>query len=184
MAARKQVSIRQAVLDFLEKHQPAIVDQRTLYQIRRHAVAVTGQAKPPSSAYLIDILLETEVPVDRTIGGIPTDLRGKVRTGDLEEARQSLLAMAREYAMAPDPQRASDVRRAVMRTKNHLKLALARGLGPEKRAEREEIFEWLLVWLENPVIFEPWMAVREHRRSGRSPAPRSDRPNRTPSATS
>lgn len=184
MAARTQVSIRRAVLDFLDKHRPAVVDQATLYQIRRHAVAVTGRPKAPSSEYLLDILLGTEVPVDRAIGGIPTDLRGKVRIGNLEEARQSLLAMAREYAMASDPRRASDVRRAVMRTKNHLKFALARGIGPEGRAVKEEIFEWLLVWLENPGIFEPWMAVRERRRSGRSPAPQGDRPNRKPSATS
>ena len=184
MAARKQVSIRQAVLDFLDKHRPAIVDRGTLHQIRRHAVAVTGRPKPPSSEYLLDILLGTEVQVDRTIGGIPTDLRGKVQTGNLDEARKSLLAMAREYAMASDPQRASDVRRAVMRTKNHLKVALARGIGPEQRAAKEEIFKWLLVWLENPSIFEPWIDVRERRGTGRSPAPHDDRPHRDPSEAS
>ncbi len=110
---------------------------------------------------MLEILLATEVPVDRAIGGIPTDLRGKVRTANLGEAKQSLLAMAREYATAPDAQRASDVRQAVMRTKNHLKLALARGIRAEKRAAKEEILEWLLVWLENPGVFEPWLAVRE-----------------------
>ena len=182
MAARTQVSIRQAVLDFLDKQRPVIVDRRTLDQIRRHAVTVTGRPKPPSSEYLLDILLETEVSVDRTIGGIPTDLRGKVQTGNLDEARQSLLAMAREYAMASDRQRASDVRRAVMRTKNHLKLALARRIGPEKRAVKEEIFKWLLVWLENPDIFELWIEVRERRRTARRPAPHGDRPHRKPSA--
>lgn len=183
MAARTRVSVRRAVLDFLKERRPAIVDLETLNQIRRYTVAVTGRAKPPSSEYLLDILLETEVPVDRAIGGIPPDLRGKVRTGNLDVARQSLLELAREYAMARDPGRASDVRRAVMRTKTHLKLALARGIGPRKRAVKQEIFEWLLVWLENPGIFEPWLDIRERRRSGQSPAPHGNRPNGKPSAT-
>lgn len=163
MAGRKRTSIRQAVLDFLETHRPSMVDRETLRRIRNHAAAATRRHKPPSPAYVLDILLDTEVPVDRAIGGIPTDLRGKLRTGNLAEAKRSLLAMAREYATAPDLQRASDVRRAVMRTKNHLRLALARGTVAEKREVKQEILKWLLVWLEHPGIFEPWLAVRESK---------------------
>ena len=125
-----------------------------------HVDAVTRRPKPPSSAYLLDVLLRTDVPVDRTIGGIPIDLRGRVRIDNLAQAKRSLLDMAREHAKAPSAQRAEDVRRAVLRTKNHLKLALSRTISPQKRATKQEIYQWLLVWLENPGIFESWVALR------------------------
>ena len=167
MAGRKPTSVRGAVLEYLSTHRPGIVDRNTLQGIRLHVGAVTQRAKPPSSAYLLDILLQTDTPVDRTIGGIPVDLRGKIRIDDLAQAKQSLLDMSREYAEASSAQRARDVRRAVMRTKNHLKLALTGTISPRKRAVKREIYEWLLVWLENPGVFESWVALR----TSKSPDP-------------
>ena len=161
MAARKARSVRAAVLEFLEEQSPAIVDRGALDRIRRHIAATCNRRRPPSKAYVLDILLSTDVPVDRAVGGIPVDLRGRVRTKSLEDTKRSLIEMTREYEAAPDRQRAGDVRRAVVRTKDHLKLALAGGISPEKRPAKEEILRWLLVWLENPGIFESWVAVRE-----------------------
>jgi hypothetical protein len=31
----------------------------------------------------------------------------------------------------------------------------------EKRRQRAEMVEWMLVWLENPGIFESWVALRK-----------------------
>lgn len=183
MADQRRVSVRQAVLAYLDKRKPAIVDRRTFLRIRRHAARATGRSKLPSPAYLLDVLLDTEVPVDAAIGGIPTDLRGRVRIGDLEEAKESLLAMTREYVAAPDPQRASDVRRAVVRTKDHLKLGIPRGMSEEKQRVKGVILEWLLVWLENPTIFEPWVEAWEVRLSEQGPASSRDRPSRARNAT-
>ena len=165
MAGRKAISVRAAVLDYLSTHRPEIVDRETFRKIRFHVGALTRRPKPPSSAYLLDILLRTDTPVDRTIGGIPLDLRGRVLIDDLAQAKSSLLDMAREYENAPSIQRATDVRRAVLRTKNHLKLALSRTVSPGKRAAKQEIYQWLLVWLENPGIFESWVALRRTKDS-------------------
>ena len=170
MRARKARSVRAAVIEFLTEQTPAIVDRGALDRIRRHIAATCNRPRPPSKSYILDILLSTDVPVDRAIGGIPVDLRGRVRTASLEDTKRSLLEMTREYEAAPDRRRAGDVRRAVVRTKDHLKLALAGGISPEKRPAKEETLRWLLVWLENPGIFESWVALREMGRRSRRPA--------------
>lgn len=161
MPTEKQPSVRGAIMQYLEEHRPERVDVRTLQQIRQHVASRVQRARQPSKAYILEVLLSTPVEVDPGIGGIPADLRGKVRTGSLEQARQSLLAMSREYAQAPDKPRAADVRRAVLRSKQHTKLALAGRMDGDKRKVKQEILEWLLVWLENPAVFESWLAVRE-----------------------
>ncbi len=68
--------------------------------------------------------------------------------------------MARAYAAAEDAVRAEDVRRAVRNAKDRLKLILRRNLAPEKRRVKEEILRWMLAWLENPQVFETWVALR------------------------
>ncbi len=153
-------------MEYLEEHRPERVDARTLQHIREHVASHVRRTRQPAREYLLDVLLSTPVEVDRHIGGIPPDLRGKVRTGSLEEARQSLLAMSREYAQSPDKSRAADVHGAVLRSKQHTKLALASRMDGDKRKVKQEILEWLLVWLENPAIFESWLSVRESKRQG------------------
>ena len=167
MAGPRRPTIRGAVLDYLEMHRPEVVDREAFWQIRKHVAAVLQRPEPPSRRYILDILLETDIAVDRAIGGFPVGLRGKVRTGDAESAKRSLLAMAAEYSKLADAAGKGDVRRAVLHTKNHIKLALARSMSPGKREVKQEIYEWLLVWLENPGIFEAWLAARESRSSGR-----------------
>ena len=34
-------------------------------------------------------------------------------------------------------------------------------LAPEKRAHKEEMAQWMLVWLENPEVFPAWVAARK-----------------------
>ena len=160
MASRSQPSVRSAVLSYLDQHQPEIVGRNELSEICRHVLTTVDRSKPPSDSYLLSVLLDTEVEVDRAIGGLPLDLRKHIVVNDLEACRDALVALAREYSEASDLVRAHDVRRAVLRTKEHLGLALARGAGSEKLAVQREAFEWLRVWLENPVVFEAWSALR------------------------
>ena len=46
-------------------------------------------------------------------------------------------------------------RRAEMISKNEK-------VAPEKRAEKQEIAEWFTIWLQNPAIFEGWVALRQN----------------------
>ena len=45
-------------------------------------------------------------------------------------------------------------RRAQMISKNEK-------VAPEKRAEKQEIAEWFTIWLQNPEVFESWVALRQ-----------------------
>ena len=160
MSSASTPTIKSVVLDYLRRIQPAIVDSDVFDAIRREVVRAVNPDKAPSEAYLMDILHGTDVEVDRQLGGIPPDLRHQVKTATLSGAKRSLVAMSEEYARAPDATRAEDVRRAVRQAKDKLKLVLTRKLAPEKRSVKEEVLQWMLVWLENPMVFESWVAVR------------------------
>jgi len=32
---------------------------------------------------------------------------------------------------------------------------------PEKKAQKDEMAQWLLVWLENPEVFPAWVEIRK-----------------------
>ena len=164
-ASPKCRSVRGAVLEYLAQRKPAVVGRGELLQIRRHVLSHVKRTKAPSDRYLLSILLETSVEVDRAIGGLPVDLRAKIPVGDLAACKQSLVELARQYCSAAEPSRASDVRRAVRRTKDHLGLALRRASSPNKLSAQREAFRWLTAWLENPTVFEAWVEVRERSRS-------------------
>ncbi len=164
----KRESVRGAVLEYLALRKPAVVGRRELLEIRRHVLSHVKRPKAPADSYLLSILLETSVEVDRAIGGLPVDLRTKIPVGDLAACKRSLSELARQYCSAADPSRASDVRRAVRRTKDHLGLALRRSNSLHKLSAQREAFRWLTAWLENPTVFEAWVEVREQSRARQS----------------
>jgi hypothetical protein len=50
----------------------------------------------------------------------------------------------------------------VLTGKEHARLAARRpGLPPERRAEKQEMASWMLIWLENPPIFPMWLELRK-----------------------
>lgn len=164
-ASSKRQSVRGAVLEYLALRKPAVVGRRELLEIRRHVLSQVKRTKAPSDRYLLSILLETSVEVDRAIGGLPVDLRTKIPVDDLAACKQSLIELAGQYCGAADPSRASDVRRSVRRTKDHLDLALRRASSPHKLSAQREAYRWLTAWLENPTVFEAWVEVRERSRA-------------------
>ncbi len=165
MAARGRPSVRGAVLDYLARHKPALIGRAELREIRKHVLTEVERTKPVSDRYLLSILLETTVEVDRAIGGLPVDLRRKIPVSDLAACKRSLIDLARQYSSTDDPARASDLRRAVRRTREHLDLALARASSPSKLSVQRETLQWLRTWLENPIVFEAWVEVRERSRA-------------------
>jgi hypothetical protein len=160
MSVKPVATIKGVVLDYLARNQPKCVSEAEFNAIRREVIATLKRQRPPSDSYLMDILLTTEVDIDRSLGGIPVDLRNKVHTASYEQAKASLLVMAEEYADAADAVRAEDVRRTVRRAKDRVRLLLRGGLSPEKRQAKQEILEWMLVWLENPLVLESWIEIR------------------------
>jgi hypothetical protein len=94
---------------------------------------------------------------------------GSVRLSSFEELEAWLIEMEAIYAAATTSQdrvRVKECRRAVINAKYRARLAARNPkVDPEKRKQKEEMAEWLLVWLENPGIFESWAALRKQAKA-------------------
>jgi hypothetical protein len=160
----RRPSIKSFIINYLEKTDTRLVDRRVLAEICRQANRELQREKPVSRSYVLDVLSETQVEIDRALGGLPVDLRGRVHFHDFEAAASSLAEMTREYEaarQAQDKVRAEDCRRAVRKGKDRLKLLLRRsGLPAEKRQQKQELIDWFLVWLEAPPLFPAWLEAR------------------------
>lgn len=154
------MTIKAVVLDFVEGVES--VGREEIEALEREVVAKAG--RPTSRRYLLDLLLKTEVEIERSVGGFPVDLRGRAHTRDAEAATASLIELAEEYSQARvsgDTVRAEDCRRAVRHAKERLLLTLRRkGLSSQKRQEKDEIRQWFVVWLETPELFSDWIRLR------------------------
>ena len=112
---------------------------------------------PISENYLRDLLQATGLPIAQPFGG--------VRQSSFEDLEASLLEMEKEYSKAvasDDRKRALACRRAVIQAKDRARLVSRNPkVDSEKRRQRAEMVEWMLVWLENPGIFGSWVALRK-----------------------
>ena len=59
-----------------------------------------------------------------------------------------------------DRERRKRCRAVVIEAKDHAKLAMHRAKSEELRAKKQEMVQWMLVWLENPGIFNDWVSLR------------------------
>ncbi len=159
-----QPTIKSLVLRYLEERRPTSVDEGVLSSIAAEIRSTLRRGTPVSRSYLLQVLATTTVEISRSLGGLPVDLRHRVHFGDADRAAATLLEMQREYAAARDSgdrERAWGVRRAVRQAKDRLRLVLRRpSFSVDKRAEKEELLVWFLVWLENPEVFAPWLKLR------------------------
>ncbi len=126
---------------WLEEHGPARIGE-TEFEALRRALA------PVSESYLRKLVRESGVPLDPMVEG--------VRQGSFDELEASLLRLLEEYERG-DPARRAVVRRVVIISKEHARLAAR---NPAKRAEKEEMILWLVTWLENPPLFAAWVRLR------------------------
>ncbi len=120
---------------------------------------LAAELAPISESYLRRLLRETGVPVEQPFAG--------VRQGTFEELEASLIAMERVYGQAReagDRVRAQYCRGQVIEAKDHARLsARSASASAEKRSQKEEMIQWMLVWLENPAVFEEWVKLRKGR---------------------
>ncbi|HTM49326.1 MAG TPA: hypothetical protein VL285_11610 [Bryobacteraceae bacterium] len=112
---------------------------------------------PVSTSYLRGLLHEAGVGIAQPFDG--------ARLTSFEELERSLLEMEKVYTEAVasgNRALAAACRQAVIQAKDRARL-IARNskVEAEKRRQKEQMVEWLLVWLENPGIFETWAALRK-----------------------
>jgi len=139
----KGKSAKQQLRDYLAERQPAAITEAVWLELRERLA-------PVSESYLRDLLRDTGLPFDQPYGG--------VRQHTLEELEQSLLQMLAVYTeavAAGNRDRARYCRRQVIAAKDR-----ARFLA-KKHPPKEEMVQWMLVWLENPEVFPAWVEARK-----------------------
>lgn len=143
-------SVKQQLGDYLAANQPAAITEAVWHDLLQRLA-------PVSESYLRDLLRATGLPFDQPYSGI--------RQHTFEELEQSLLEMLqvyREALGAGDRDRARYCRRQVIAAKDRAKwMAVTPRSTPEKRTQKEEMAQWMLVWLENPEVFPAWVDARK-----------------------
>ncbi|HUQ91882.1 MAG TPA: hypothetical protein VM120_09380 [Bryobacteraceae bacterium] len=141
--ASKNDKNRALVGAWLERNKPALIDPEIASALRRELESVSARA-------FHDLLRECDVPLAPLVEG--------VRQEDFQQLERTLLGLAQEYRDHP-----KECRAAVIEAKDHAKLAARNGkVDLPKRRQKEEMVLWMLTWLENPPIFELWVALRKN----------------------
>ena len=112
---------------------------------------------PVSESYVRDLLRATGLPFAQPYAGI------RQRSfADLESDLREMLAVYTEAMRAADRPRARSCRRQVIAEKDRARsLARSPKTSPEKKAQKLEMAQWMLVWLENPEVFPAWVEIRK-----------------------
>jgi hypothetical protein len=143
-------SAKQALREYLEQEHPAVITEAIWLDLRMRLA-------PVSDSYLRDLLRATALPFEQPYAG--------VRQHTLEELEASLCELERVYTEAQsanDRERARYARRQVIAAKDRAKFLAANPRTPEdKRALKQEMVEWMLVWLDNPEVFPAWVKARK-----------------------
>jgi len=143
-------SVRQRLREYLAAAQPPAITEGVWFDLLRHLA-------PVSESYLRELIRGTELSFEQPFAGI--------RQHTLDELEQSLLEMLQVYSVAVatgNRERARYCRRQVIGAKDRARfLANNAGTPAEKRQLKEEMVQWLLVWLENPEVFPSWAEARK-----------------------
>ena len=156
MASRDK-SVKQRLRAYLETERPGAITEAVWREL-------LGRLAPVSESYLRDLLRDIGLPFNQPYAGI--------RQHTWEELEQSLREMQQAYAealAAGDRERARYCRRQVIAAKDRARFQSRNPrTAPEKREQKEEMTEWMLVWLDNPEVFPAWVDARKHATQVRS----------------
>ena len=149
MASRDK-SVKQQLRSYLETERPAAITEAVWQDL-------AARLAPVSESYLRDLLRATGLPFEQPYAGI--------RQHTWEELEESLRQMQQVYeeaVAAGNRERARYCRRQVIAAKDRARF-LARNprTAADKRHQKEEMAEWMLVWLENPEVFPAWVEARK-----------------------
>lgn len=106
----------------------------------------------------LDVARRLESPYDAMFRNI-------LKFADFKQTLVSLRQMdnlRRKFTAENDREGLRLMRELALKGKNRAQMiAKNERVAPEKRAEKQEIGEWFTLWLQNPEIFENWVALRQ-----------------------
>jgi len=88
-----------------------------------------------------------------------------VRQDSLDHAERTLAALATLY-----PNHPRETRALVIKAKDLARLTLKRTRDAARRREKEELIEWMIVWVNDPALFPTWVRLRRQAIESRSTA--------------
>ena len=148
--ASRSPSVKQRLRALLSEERPAAITAEVWNGLLRRLA-------PVSESYLRDLLRATGLPFAQPYAGI--------RQHTFEELEGSLVEMLHVYrdaVAAGDRALARYCRKQAIAAKDRARFqARSPRTAPEKAAEKSEMAEWMLVWLENPEVFPAWVAARK-----------------------
>ncbi|PWU00209.1 MAG: hypothetical protein C5B51_25635 [Terriglobia bacterium] len=148
-------SVKQRLRELLAAEKPSAITEAVWQSLLQRLA-------PVSESYLRDLLRQTGLPFDQPYAG--------VRQHTFEELEQSLRDLQAVYsnaAAAGDRERARYCRRQVIAAKDRARfLAKNARTAPGNKAQKEEMAQWMLVWLENPEVFPAWVETRKRVMAG------------------
>ena len=148
-AREKGESVKRRLNEYLSAQRPSAITEALWNDLLQRFA-------PVSESYLRELLRATGLPFEQPYAGI--------RQHTFEELEQSLREMLHVYAeamAAGNRLRARYCRRQVIGAKDRARFqARSPRTAPEKKCQKEEMAQWMLVWLENPEVFPAWVEAR------------------------
>ena len=135
-------SKKEALRQWLENERPSQVTEAHFEELRERLT-------PVSEGYLRRLLRASGAALSPLVEGVVQD--------SFENLERTLRALAEEYERA-DRIRAKLIRGQVIQAKDHARWAALRS--PGKALVKSEMATWLLIWLENPSLFQIWADLR------------------------
>jgi hypothetical protein len=139
----RSASAKQRLRAYLAEQQPQAITDAVWLQLRQ-------ELAPVSESYLRDLLRATGLPFDQPWAGIRQHT-----LDELEQSLREMLGVYRDAIAAGDRERARYCRRQVIAAKDRAKFLA------KKHPQKEEMAQWMLVWLENPEVFPAWVEIRK-----------------------
>jgi hypothetical protein len=131
-----------------------------------HAVAGIGEVEwrgllrelaPVSESYLRQLLRDTGMPFAQPYSGIH-----QKSFAELERTLREMLEVYTEAVRAGDREKMRECRRQVIAAKDRARILGRRTkASDDERVLKEEMAQWMLVWLENPEVFPAWVEIRK-----------------------
>jgi hypothetical protein len=147
--ARSERPFKQQLREYLETERPAVIGETVWRDL-------LTRLAPISENYLRELLRATGLPFDQPFAGVRQH-----SFEELEESLRELLAVYTEANAAGNRELARYARRQVIGAKDRAKFLARNPRTPaDKRSAKEEMAEWMLVWLENPEVFPAWVEAR------------------------
>jgi hypothetical protein len=148
--ASKDKPVKQRLRDYLAAENPVAITEAIWHDL-------LARLQPVSESYLRDLLRDTGLPFEQPFAG--------VRQHTFEELEASLRELQQVYAeamAAGNRERARYSRRQVIAAKDRARfLSKNPRTSPSKAEQKEEMLQWMLVWLENPEVFGAWVEARK-----------------------